>query len=60
MGYRFNYAGPYKTRDAAERALEDCYASGEVSLGERPMVEFMANRYYVTLPDEFYSAHDRG
>jgi hypothetical protein len=35
----FIYAGPYKSRDKAESSLEDCFASGEVCLGEGPRVE---------------------
>ena len=35
---RYYYA-TYATRQKAEDALEDCYASGEVSEAERPRIE---------------------
>lgn len=35
---RFLYAGPYKTEDRAESSLQDCFADGDVSLGDRPDV----------------------
>lgn len=35
---RYDY-GFYKTREAAELALEDMYATGEVCEGERPRIE---------------------
>lgn len=49
---RYRYAGPYKTRAKAEIALEDCFATGEVSLCEKPDVEKHENVYYVTLEDD--------
>lgn len=35
---RFLYAGPYKSEARAESGLEDCFADGDVSLGDRPDV----------------------
>ena len=35
---RFDYARA-KTRERAESILEDCFANGEVSEGERPLIE---------------------
>lgn len=35
---RFEYARA-KTRERAESILEDCFANGEVSEGERPLIE---------------------
>jgi len=54
MEPRFEYAGPYKTRERAEAALEHCFATGEVVEGERPEVESRktpkGRRWFVTLP----------
>lgn len=51
---RFTYSYGYRTRDAAEAALEDCFSSGEVSHGDSPSVEAYATqdgktRYRITL-----------
>lgn len=35
---RYTYAYGYKSKDAAENALESMYAVGEVSLGERAKI----------------------
>lgn len=35
---RFDYARA-KTRERAESILEDCFANGEVSESERPLIE---------------------
>lgn len=62
---RFTYASGYKTREAAEAALEDMFAFDEVSECERPKVEgydawvtpqagqplTTARRYCITLSD---------
>lgn len=45
---RFTYASGYKTRDAADAALEDMFAFDEVSECERPRVE--AYEAWVTAP----------
>lgn len=52
---RFYYATGYKTREAAEMALFDLYADGEVSPSEWPLVERYTakngkTRYGITLP----------
>lgn len=36
---RYTYASGYKTREAAEEALEDMFAHAEVSECERPRIE---------------------
>jgi hypothetical protein len=36
---RFAYAFGYKTREAAERELEDSFASGDITPGERPEIK---------------------
>jgi len=36
---KYTYAFGYRTREAAETALEDMFACGEVSQAERPTVE---------------------
>jgi hypothetical protein len=51
---RFTYSYGYRTRDAAEAALEDCFSSGEVSHGDSPRVEVYATqdgktRFRITL-----------
>jgi len=38
MAYRYDY-GFYRTRERAEMALEEMFATGEVSEGERPEIE---------------------
>ena len=38
MNIRYSYAWGFKTREAAEAALEDLISNGEVSLGEDPQV----------------------
>lgn len=35
---RFDYAR-YKTRERAEMSLEDSFASGDISQGDRPLIE---------------------
>lgn len=35
---RFLYAGPYRTEERAETSLEQSFADGDVSLGDRPDV----------------------
>ena len=51
---RFDYAGPYKSRERAESMLEHCFATGEISMAESPSVEGRATakgrRYFITLP----------
>jgi len=58
MSNRFQYGVGYKTREQAEDALESCYAAGEITEGERPVIESyrvkvsggkMAIRYKITL-----------
>jgi hypothetical protein len=46
--FRYIYS-KHKTREGAERALEEFFATGEVSEGERPRVERVGSRFYVTL-----------
>jgi len=51
---RHTYAYGYRTRDAAEAALVDCFANGDVSPGDDPRVEPYATRdgatrYRITL-----------
>lgn len=36
---RYSYASGFKTRGAAESAIEDAYGEGEISLCEDPIVE---------------------
>jgi hypothetical protein len=45
---RFTYS-THKTRDAAEMALEDYFATGEVSEGDCPRIEARNGRYLITL-----------
>ena len=45
---RFTYASGYKTADAADTALGDMYAGGEVCEGERPEIESYKARHKVT------------
>lgn len=40
----------YKTRQQAEEALEDCYAFGEISLGEGARIERQNGRWCILLP----------
>jgi len=49
-GFRFLYAGPYKTRERAEMSLEDMYANGDVCESERPKIEHVHKRYWVSVP----------
>lgn len=54
---RFTYSYGYRTRDAAEAALDDCFANGDVSHGDAPAVEAYKNRdgatrYRITLAGE--------
>lgn len=54
MATRYTYAHGYKSRDAAQDALEDCFATGEVSQCERPKIEayqsrLNGRRYMITL-----------
>ena len=53
MEPRFDYA-KYKSRERAELGLEDMFASGEVSEGERPKIVRRNTengvRYFITLP----------
>lgn len=46
---RYTYAGGFKSRAAAEMALEGMFAAGEVSEGERPKVEKIGGKWAVTL-----------
>lgn len=46
---RFTYA-TFKTYDAAERALEEMFANGDVFEAERPLIERRGNRHVITLP----------
>jgi hypothetical protein len=48
MSYRYDYA-IYRTRKAAERALLDMFASGEVSPGEFPEIIEHGSRFIITL-----------
>jgi hypothetical protein len=48
MTPRFVYA-TYRTRDAAELALESMFAEGLVCEGERPSIEKRRGRYAITL-----------
>lgn len=36
---RYAYHTGFKTREAAQAALEDAYAAGEVSPAERPLIQ---------------------
>lgn len=52
---RVTYAYGFKTRDAAETALIDCFASGEIMAGERPEITSYrsrdgALRWQITIP----------
>ena len=51
---RFDYAGPYKSRERAEASLDDSFAAGDVSEAERPAIESRntakGRRYFITLP----------
>lgn len=38
MTIRYIYASGYKTRAAAQEALYDCYATGEISDGDQPRI----------------------
>jgi hypothetical protein len=38
MAHRYDYA-VYKTREAAERSLEDSYSTGDILPGEAPCIE---------------------
>lgn len=42
----------HSTRDRAENALEDYFADGEVSEGERPMIRNIKGRFCVLFPAE--------
>jgi hypothetical protein len=46
---RYEYAR-YKTRERAEMALENMFATGDVVEAERPEIERRGNRYVITLP----------
>lgn len=48
MGARYEY-GVYRSKAKAEAALEDMFADGEVSEGERPRIERKGNLYVITL-----------
>ena len=45
---RFTYASGYKTAHAADTALGDLYAGGEVCEGERPEIESYKARNKIT------------
>ena len=52
---RVTYVYGFKTRDAAEAALVDCFASGEIMEGEGPEISSYrsrdgALRWQITLP----------
>ena len=52
---RVTYAYGFKTRDAAETALVDCFANGEISEGEGPEISSYrsrdgALRWQITIP----------
>lgn len=57
---RFDYAGPYKTREKAEAVLEEMFATGDICAAEQPQVEVRSGktaswsrkptRYFVTVP----------
>lgn len=42
----------FKSAAQADLALEQCYASGEVSLSDRPDVVWLNGRYVITLSDD--------
>lgn len=51
---RYTYSSGHKSREAAEEALEDGFATGDVLPGERPQVEPYRStagkrRYRITL-----------
>ena len=46
---RFLYAGPYRTADRAETSLEDCFAEGSVSLGDRPDVVKRGGAWWIEI-----------
>jgi hypothetical protein len=56
---RYRYASA-KTREKAEAILEDCFAEGEISVGEAPRVEPIKDhrgriiRYDLTLSDGWH------
>jgi len=39
---RFLYAMGYRSREAAKAALIDCYATGDITLGENPRLVIYA------------------
>lgn len=55
--YRYTYSQGYRSRDAAELALDDAHATGDVLPGERPEIEAYSvtrdgrrlTRYRITL-----------
>lgn len=44
---RFLYAGPYKSEARAEDSLQDSFADGDVSLGDRPAIVKRDNAWWV-------------
>lgn len=44
---RFLYAGPYRSRKRAEVSLEDCFADGDVSYGDRPTIVHRNGAFWV-------------
>ena len=47
MPYPYDYATGYRTAQAAEAALDDAFATGDVVAGERPQI----HAYKVTAPN---------
>ena len=43
----------HTSREKAEAALEDDFASGEILLGERPRITFKQGRYCIEMVDHY-------
>ena len=47
----YAYAGPYRSLAAADCALEDFFATGEIVPGEFPAIEQRQRAFWITLRD---------
>ena len=50
MNFQFQYAS-YRTRERAEAALEDMFASGEIHETEHPRIVRKANGFFAIMID---------